>query len=1245
MQVPASHWLLLILLSPCVAPVASAEDRFEVLFNGEDLTGWKGLDQFWSVANGAIVGQTTEETPTKSNTFLIWQGGEVGDFEFRGKVRFEGNNSGVQYRSEIVDGDNFALKGYQADLHPKASYFGMMYGEKTGRGIIAQRGQKIEVGADGKTNVVGKVGDGTELVDSEWNDLTIIAVGNRLIHQVNGVTTVDITDDHPDAASVGSLGLQLHQGPPMKVEFRNLMLRKLNASEGAKRIAEATKNSPANASTTKPAAEPDSFAWISARPKANWIWSQSTSNGQQVFIRSTFKAKAQMKSAKLYSTCDNKLELFVNGKSVGTSPDWPKPIQKDVQSQLVVGTNVIAADCRNAGGIAAFVCKLVIEYSDGSTQTVVSNTSWKVNDAAVKGWKSANFDAAKWPATKKVGVLGAKPWGIPNGKGSTTPDSDKPLDIASILTPPGFVIERVHSVTPEQGSWVALTTDPQGRIYASDQGQAGLFRLTLRDDEAPLVERVDAGQTKALSGAQGLVWAFDSLWFHKSGGHLMRVTDTDGDDKLDTVVEFPGGTGGGEHGNHAVIAAADAKHLLLDGGNHAALGDYTQSRVPTWNEGLLLPRMWDANGHARGRMAPGGWVAVVDPETKEQVLHGIGFRNQYDICLNRFGDIFTYDADMEWDMGLPWYRPTRICQVASGADFGWRSGSGKWPTYYEDSLPPTVEIGPGSPTGMVAGLGADFPTRYQDAVFGLDWTFGTIYAIHLDQVGAGYTGTAEPFVVGSPLGVTDAIVGQDGAMYFTVGGRGTSSELLRVRYVGDESRDEPTFINEDAAKARTIRHTLEAFHGVVDAAVVATAWPHLATEDRFLRHAARVAIESQPVATWIDRTLSETNPQSAVTSAVALARMGDHSHQASLLAHLLELDAASLTEGQMLGLLRAYSLTFINLGKPTADQRADVIAELDPLFPNESGRVNVELARLLVYLRAESVVPKTLALIEERKPVELPDWTDLASRNARYGGSVNRMLNNHPPTRELMYAFMLRTVKNGWTLDQRRAYFTFLNDAANASGGSSYGGFLTRIRDEALSTCDDPTRKALEDITGEDFDPKPDFPIAEIEGPGKEWTLSEAAGAARGKPNFERGRSLYFSAKCASCHRLGGLGGNIGPDLTSARSKFQDAYVVEAVINPSKDISDQYGSSLVVLEDGRIIDGLAIEGENEVTIYSNKPDEAPLVVNIDEIIEMTPSKISQMPAGLFNKLNAKEIRDLVAYVLSAGDPSDKRYRK
>ena len=216
--------------------------EFQSIFNGKDLSGWAGKTEFWSVKDGAIFGQTTKDKPTQSNTFLVWQGGDVADFEFKAKVRFAGNNSGVQYRSELFGNpEDFAVKGYQADLHPKPEYFGMLYAEKW-RGIVARRFQRVVVGADGKPKVVGEVGNKDQkLVDTEWNELTIIAVGNRQIHQVNGVTTMDLTDNHPEAKRKGILALQLHRGKPMTVEFKDIRLRHLKGEDAKAAINAVTK--------------------------------------------------------------------------------------------------------------------------------------------------------------------------------------------------------------------------------------------------------------------------------------------------------------------------------------------------------------------------------------------------------------------------------------------------------------------------------------------------------------------------------------------------------------------------------------------------------------------------------------------------------------------------------------------------------------------------------------------------------------------------------------------------------------------------------------------------------------------------------------------------------------------------------------------------------------------------------------------------------------------------------------------
>ena len=307
-----------------------------------------------------------------------------------------------------------------------------------------------------------------------------------------------------------------------------------------------------------------------------------------------------------------------------------------------------------------------------------------------------------------------------------------------------------------------MTTGPEGELYASDQGKMGIYRIEPADPSDPNSRTTARRLAVEVSGAQGMCWAFDSLYANVNGQGLWRITDSDGDGELDTSKLIVPLGGGGEHGPHAVILRPDGEGLFFLGGNHTNPPAFDGSQLPTnWDEDLLLPRHWDARGHARGKLAPGGWIASCDPDGTNIQIISTGYRNQYDIDINPQGEMFTYDADMEWDLGSPWYRPTRVCHVTSGSEFGWRSGTGKWPVYFEDSSPPAIEIGPGSPTGIVFGTGAKFPARYQRALFILDWTFGTIYAIHLEPDGATYTGTKEDFVWSKPLAVTDAIIGQD----------------------------------------------------------------------------------------------------------------------------------------------------------------------------------------------------------------------------------------------------------------------------------------------------------------------------------------------------------------------------------------------------------------------------------------------------------------------------------------------------
>jgi hypothetical protein len=232
---------MVLLITTCATVVLRADeppktpDGALVLFNGRDLHGWDGDGKFWSVQDGAITGQTTRDNPTKGNTFLVWRGGVLKDFELRIKFRIDGGNSGIQYRGK--DKGNWNVHGYQADLDADNAYTGMCYDEGGDRQTLAAVGGKVVWKPEKKKEVVGAVGDAKEIKagirKGEWNDYVIICRGNCMIHAINGKVTVEVRDeDEKRRATEGLLAFQLHSGGPMTVQFRDITLRVIDGDKG-----------------------------------------------------------------------------------------------------------------------------------------------------------------------------------------------------------------------------------------------------------------------------------------------------------------------------------------------------------------------------------------------------------------------------------------------------------------------------------------------------------------------------------------------------------------------------------------------------------------------------------------------------------------------------------------------------------------------------------------------------------------------------------------------------------------------------------------------------------------------------------------------------------------------------------------------------------------------------------------------------------------------------------------------------
>lgn len=228
----------------CTCLTALAQAQFESIFDGKTLDDWEGQSDLWRIEDEAIVGTTVGKN-IKTNTFLIYEGSRVRNFHLKAKLRMEGeNNSGIMYRAQDLEDVSYGLKGPQMDIHPKPEYQGMYYSEQTGRGIIAQRGQEVRVSNErndkGKVTiqVVGEIPPGTPFNLSEWNEYEVIAVGRRSIHLINGVVTVDVTDQDETTELNGKIGLQLHQGPDMTIRVKDVKIRHLRGQDARKALEE-----------------------------------------------------------------------------------------------------------------------------------------------------------------------------------------------------------------------------------------------------------------------------------------------------------------------------------------------------------------------------------------------------------------------------------------------------------------------------------------------------------------------------------------------------------------------------------------------------------------------------------------------------------------------------------------------------------------------------------------------------------------------------------------------------------------------------------------------------------------------------------------------------------------------------------------------------------------------------------------------------------------------------------------------
>lgn len=781
---------------------------------------------------------------------------------------------------------------------------------------------------------------------------------------------------------------------------------------------------------------------------------------------------------------------------------------------------------------------------------------------------------------------------------------------SSIKVESGFRVELLHSALEAEGSWISMTFDNRGRLIVG-RDDVGLARICLQDQSTIDYELIN----ESLRHCRGVLFAHDSLYVSATDSKgIYRIRDADGDDHFDEIkllkkMDYRSRYG---HGPNQLVLGPNGM-IYLANGNDVSFPEGTSGDSPYRDprHDWLLP-----NVHDLGHDNRVGHILRFDPDGQHWEVIAGGFRNQFDMVFNVDGELFTYDADMEWDVGLPWYRPTRLNHVVSGGEYGWRWGSGKWPTYYPDSLPTTLDTGRGSPTGMVSVAGSRFPAKYQESLLMADWQNGRIMVVRLTPSGASYTGEYEVFLEGAPLNVCDMEFGVDGALYFITGGRRSQSGLYRVTYVGDGTErpslgpiENLSFL--ESKRDRQLRRQLENYHVVRERSAIDFLWPYLGDDDRWIRYAARLALERQEVNWWKLRALAEKDVSCQLNALLALARVGPTNVQKDLFAAMSHLTWENLEVDSILEMLRIYAISFIRHASLDPATRSDLAIKLGSRFPHRDVRVNQELGELLVYIDTPDVVEKILTRME------------------------------HAPSQQeqVHHALGLLHVEREWTSEHRQRLLSWLVRAQDFYGGKTVNATIDFIRDNFLETLEEDQRTDWQKILSRTVNPSDDKLSTEFRKIVRHWQpkdlQSELDDLGKSQRSLANGRQAMTAVHCLKCHRVGHEGTPVGPDLTDVGRRYDAHKIWESMVDPSKNVDPKYRQMTYFLDTGLVVTGRALHVSGQKLVIETNPLTAEQFAFPRESIESaTSSRVSPMPAGLMDTLTRAEILDLVAYLIS-----------
>ncbi len=956
----------------------------------------------------------------------------------------------------------------------------------------------------------------------------------------------------------------------------------------------------------------NAFAQLANRPPSP-MWLAASETG--ISFTKEVKHEGKMLKAVLLTATDAAVEILLDGKSITTVKSAETATGTDLTEQLSDGkSHQIGLRAPAKAKVAAL---LELNGDLAAVRWIVTDSSWQ--NARVMG--STDADPATDPFDLKKTFDAYNSWQLakPGAQNQAT-------DPATLTLLPGFKAELIRSSQPGEDSWVSMAFDPQGRITLGKE-KKGLLRLTISGSGDQKMETID----DELLECRGLLYAHGSLFANANNTKaLIRLTDKDNDGKFDERQELVRTEGGVGHGRNHIKLGPDGDIYVAHGNNVLLPKNIApDSPLKNYANDQLIPNPWDGSMFDGNVELPAGHILRVKPDGSKVTLLAGGLRNPLDIAFNHEGDLFTFDADMERDVGTPWYMPTRVLHVVPGADFGWRRGTGRYPAWYADTLPSVIDIGLSSPTGIFFGYEAEFPAKYQNALFLLDWSYGRIIAVHLNDAAVWYQGEQEPFVSGRPLNVTDGCIGPDGAMWFITGGRGTQSGLYRITYAGNENTEPKSQSGADLDYMSQLRHLVE-LKGYLYSPHddpephMSWVWNFLSSFNKpLVANAARMALERVPPAQWRKKALTEENRSTALPALLALARVGDASDLSPIL-HRLNTRFpwyVPHTRERLLT-LRIVAVACARFGQPNEEDRKRLLAgteehypvpgwEGEIITPESASLQNREACRLLVYLKSPTVIEKTMPLLKAATSSE-----DL-----------------------LYYPFMLRYLKDGWTLEQRKVAFEALNKAEKMNGASTFFKAIADTRSELAAALKPEEAVQLAAVI-QATKPAALSPHALPGHSFKNWTLADLepllAKMDAKTRNRDSAKDALIRTQCVFCHRVSNdpslPAGVFGPDLVQVSARFNRRDLLDHILNPSKFIDEKFRYVTVKTSDGKTITG-SLESEDDERVVLRPNPLAPEKSEIAKamIKERTISEISPMPVGLLNSLKAEQILDLLAW--------------